>query len=119
MNKLTSLSVLLVPSLLFLAAAAGGCGSDDKGSWCDVCSLPSLTCTAGTQTGTASLGSPSTTGCSGTLTSSDGTDSLWIHCDTKQICVEHVSECFPATTTPTSFSYTIASKGLTVTCTAN
>lgn len=101
------------------AGAEGGAGGAGgaSGFTCDVCSVTDFVCSIPGATGTASITMQDASGCSGVITFPGESPPLWIHCDTGTICVEHVDECFAATSTATSFSYDIPGK-YTVTCEA-
>jgi hypothetical protein len=96
--------------------SAGGTGGSARFA-CDVCQLTDFVCeTPSGPLGTATITMPTDTGCSGFISAGDETAQLWIHCDTATICVEHVDECFDASTTATSFAYNIPDKYV-ITCT--
>lgn len=109
------------------AGAGGGSSSSTStgtsqgsggGFACEVCDVAIFDCSIpGGATGTATITQKDASGCSGVIAFGAEMPELWIHCDTGEICVEHATECFPATATPTSFSYDIPSK-YTISCTA-
>jgi hypothetical protein len=111
-----------VLSLLFLGAIAA-CSSNNSGGGggtasfdCGVCNVVNFTCDASGAQLTVSVPDTTATGCSGTVVSPDGTDPFWIHCASGRVCAEHDDECWAASSTGTSFSYTVTGKNLNVTC---
>ena len=84
-----------------------------------LCQVSQLSCSSsdGATTGEATITSRDGNGCTGTMTFPTEAVSLWIHCDECRFCAEHVTECFATTFAPTSFSYLVATKARTITCT--
>ena len=71
--------------------------------------------TAAELSGTTTLASASTTGCSGTLITASASLSLWLHCDACRVCLDRETECYSGDFGTGLFSCAVSQSALTCT----
>jgi len=109
-------SMIRVLVFVLAAATSATCGSSGNPHFdCAVCDVPQLNC-ASPVAAAVQIDTITASGCSGTITSADGTNPLWVHCDSGRVCIEHDDECFVATSTGTSFSVALPPDKGTLVC---